>query len=293
MTWTFTEDLKEFLDVARASLASGPVRNTLLLTVSTTLARRGVDAYGEEPPLFGWWRRPADGIVDGALIWTPPEPVLLGAVPPEAVRPLVRALGDHSVLGGRKVVGLNVEGGAAAEAAAAWAESAGAGRGGLRRGVEHRLYRLGELIPPPRLPAGRARLATPEDREVLVEWVRAFAADTGQPGDRAGAIVDERVRHGGLTVWEDPEGIPVSMAGVTLPAEGMVRLALVYTPPELRGSGYAAAVTADVGAAAVAAGVGEVLLFADAANPVSNRIYQRLGFEEVSTRVVLTVPAGE
>ncbi|CAM5545444.1 hypothetical protein GCM10010329_27210 [Streptomyces spiroverticillatus] len=288
MTWTFTEDLKEFLDAARESLASRPARDTLLLTVSATLERRGPDAYGEEPPLFGWWRRPADGIVDGALIWTPPEPVLLGAVPPDAVRPLVLALDDEVVLGGRRFTGLHAESEAAEEAAAAWSERGGVGRVAPGRGVEHRLYRLGELIPPARLPAGRARLAAPEDRGVLVDWVRAFAADTGQPGTRAEAIVDERLAHGGLTVWEDPEGIPVSMAGVTPPAAGMVRVSLVYTPPELRGNRYAAAVTADVSAAAVAAGVGEVLLFADTANPLSNRIYQRLGYEEVSTRVVVT-----
>ncbi len=292
MTWTFTEDLKEFLDAAHESLASRPVRDTLLLTVSATLGRRGTGAYGEEPPLFGWWRRPADGVVDGALIWTPPEPVLLSTVPGDAVRPLVRALGDGTAPGGRNVTGLHLESEAAAEAAAAWTETAGAGSGGLRRGVEHRLYRLAGLVPPPRLPAGRARPATREDREILVEWVRAFAADTGQPGDRAEAVVDERVRHGGLYVWEDPEGIPVSMAGVTLPGAGAVRVSLVYTPPALRGNGYAAAVTADLSAAAVAAGAEEVLLFADAANPVSNRVYQRLGFEEVSTRVVLTVPDG-
>ncbi|MFD3511611.1 GNAT family N-acetyltransferase [Streptomyces sp. NPDC058657] len=288
MTWTFTEDLKEFKDATSESRTSRPVRDTLLLTVSATLARRGLDAYGEVPPLFGWWRRPADGTVDGALIWTPPAPVLVGALPTESVRPLVRALDDEAVLGGRGVAGFSVEAEAATDVAAAWGELERAGRPGLRRGAAHRLYRLGGLIPPASPAAGGSRTATPADRELLAGWVRAFAEDTGQPGDRAVAIVDAQLEHGGLTVWEDPCGVPVSMAGASLPAEGMVRLSLVYTPPDQRGKGYAAALTADVSTAVVAAGAKEVVLFADVANPVSNRIYRRLGYEGVSTRVVLT-----
>jgi predicted GNAT family acetyltransferase len=41
-------------------------------------------------------------------------------------------------------------------------------------------------------------------------------------------------------------------------------------------------VTAEVSAAAVAAGATEVLLFTDLANPTSNALYQRLGYREVA-----------
>jgi ribosomal protein S18 acetylase RimI-like enzyme len=286
MTWTFTEDLKDFLAATGESLASRPVRNTLLLTVSATLGREGPHAYGTEPPLFGWWRG-ADGVVDGAVLWTPPAPMLVGALPTEAVRPLARALDDDEVVAGRIPVGFQAEDEAGAILAAE-GDAGGAGFGRLRTGVRHRLYRLGGLIPPSRTAAGRARLAAADDRELLVGWVRAFADDTGQPGDRAEAVVDTHLGSGGLRVWEDAEGIPVSMAAVSPRVEGTVRLSLVYTPPELRGHGYAAAVTAEISAASLAAGTEEVLLFADVANPVSNRIYQRLGYEEVSTRVVLS-----
>ncbi|MFI6028807.1 GNAT family N-acetyltransferase [Amycolatopsis magusensis] len=52
-------------------------------------------------------------------------------------------------------------------------------------------------------------------------------------------------------------------------------------PPDQRGHGYAAGVTAGISRWAQQAGIKHVTLFTDDANPVSNRIYQRLGFEYV------------
>lgn len=71
------------------------------------------------------------------------------------------------------------------------------------------------------------------------------------------------------------------MAGLTLGSLGTVRVAPVYTPPALRGRGYAAAVTAEVSRAARAEGAEEVLLFTDLSNPTSNALYHRLGYRSV------------
>jgi len=105
-------------------------------------------------------------------------------------------------------------------------------------------------------------------------------------GDLA-ASIRERFSYGGLTLWE-ADGKPVSVAGLTRRAAGMVRVGPVYTPPELRGHGYASAATAEVSQAALAAGAEEVLLYTDLANPVSNAIYQRLGYQEIEDRIVLS-----
>jgi predicted GNAT family acetyltransferase len=66
---------------------------------------------------------------------------------------------------------------------------------------------------------------------------------------------------------------------------GQSRIAPVYTPPELRGRGYAGAVTAAVGRAARDAGAAQVLLFADLANPTSTALYRRLGYRPVTDHV--------
>ncbi|NEE13359.1 GNAT family N-acetyltransferase, partial [Streptomyces sp. SID7499] len=59
------------------------------------------------------------------------------------------------------------------------------------------------------------------------------------------------------------------------------------TPPELRGRGYAAAVTDAAGRAAGESGAAEVVLFADLANPTSNGVYLRIGYEPVADRLLL------
>lgn len=269
MTWTFTDDVDVFLDAAGASLAARPVENTLVLTVTETLRRGGPHAYGEGTPVLGWWRGDG-GEVAGTLVRTPPYPPLLGTVAPEAVAPLIEVL---------PMSGVDADRATAVALAAHWP--------GHRVEQEQRLYRLGELTPPSPAPTGRPRAATGADRTLLVDWHRAFAGQVGQPGTHAGRLVDERTTDGGLTLWEDA-GAPVSMAGVSRRIAGTVRVATVYTPPEHRGRGYAAAVTAEVSRAARAAGVREVLLFTDLANPTSNGVYRRIGYEPVSDRLFIT-----
>ena len=151
-----------------------------------------------------------------------------------------------------------------------------------------RLFRLGELIRPAPGPEGTARPATERDRDLLAGWFDAFAREVGDPPRHdTRAVVDERLGYGGITLWV-AAGVPVSLAGRTRVVAGMVRVAPVYTPPELRGRGYAGAATAAVSQAALDAGVREVVLYTDLANPTSNALYQRLGYRPVEDRVVLS-----
>ena len=76
-----------------------------------------------------------------------------------------------------------------------------------------------------------------------------------------------------------------------MPVHGMVRIGPVYTPPERRGRGYASAATAALSQRLLDAGAEEVLLYTDLANPVSNSIYQRIGYRPVEDRVVLAFSA--
>ncbi|MET9661275.1 GNAT family N-acetyltransferase [Streptomyces sp. NPDC006510] len=269
MTWTFTDDVNAFLDAAGASLAARPAENTLILTVTETLRRRGPHAYGDAAPLLGWWRG-ADGEVAGTLVQTPPFPPVLGSVAPEAVGPLAAAL---------PLTRINADRATAEVLAAGWP--------GHRVDQEQRLYRLATLVPPSPAPSGRPRAATTADRELLVRWYLAFAEQVGQSGALAERQVDERTASGGLTLWEDG-GVPVSMAGISPRIAGTVRVTAVYTPPEHRGRGYAAAVTAEISRTARKAGAREVLLFTDLANPTSNGVYRRIGYRPVSDRLLIS-----
>jgi predicted GNAT family acetyltransferase len=278
MGWTITGSLEEFTAGAGVFLGWRPVENSVLLTVSSLLRRNGPDAYGG-PPLFGW-RSAADGTVEAAFLCTPPWPPLLTRGTPRAARELAAALHERLA---EPLPGVRGESGTAREFAAAWRERTGAR---ARAGQEMRLHRLGTLVPPEPAPPGRARVAGPADRELLLGWQEGFFRDIGRRDHGGERLLDDALAHGGRTLLE-VGGEPVAMAGSTPPEDGAVRVVSVYTPPELRGRGYAGAVTAAVSRAALAAGASEVLLFTDLANPVSNRLYARLGYVPVEDHLSL------
>jgi len=71
------------------------------------------------------------------------------------------------------------------------------------------------------------------------------------------------------------------MAMLRAPAADVSRIGPVFTPTDRRGHGYGSAVTAAAADLAHRSGTADVVLFADLANPTSNAIYQRIGFEAV------------
>jgi predicted GNAT family acetyltransferase len=75
------------------------------------------------------------------------------------------------------------------------------------------------------------------------------------------------------------------MAMLRAPSAGVSRIGPVFTPREWRAHGYGSAVTAAAAHLARDGGVQDVVLFADLANPTSNAIYQRIGFQAVADSV--------
>jgi predicted GNAT family acetyltransferase len=269
--WETTGDVGRFLEVAGAFLRARPVEHTALLTVSEMVSLRGPNVFGDEAPRFGWWN--ADGAVAGAFVHTPPYGVLLGPAPAEAAVALVDTLADRPLTGANGPT----------EVAQPFADAYPAPARERRREC---LYRLGELIEPPAIP-GRAVVATAAHRPVLIEWYDAFAREVGETAHDWSALVDDRLGHQGLHVWETEEDGVVGLAGSSRRIAGMMRISPVYTPPEQRGRGIAAALTAAVARFARAEGADEIVLFADVANPTSNRVYQRIGFAPVDERLVV------
>lgn len=71
------------------------------------------------------------------------------------------------------------------------------------------------------------------------------------------------------------------MAGIVRRSRGAAAIAWVYTPPELRGRGYAGSVTAAVVEKIYAEGRKIACLYTDLRNPASNRCYAKIGFKPV------------
>lgn len=277
MTWLMSADIAGYDTAMGGFLRSRPVENTVLLTVLEALRARGFTAYGDGPALLGSWV-PAAGCVAGAFVHTPPFPALLSALPDDAIRELAKTLAAE----GRRLPGVTARDEVATGFAAAWEAETGAR---ARVWERRRLYRLGA----PESPAvpGRARVASPADRDLLLAWYEASEREIRpRPGDHV-AAVDDRIGYGGLTLWE-VAGLPVALAGRTRMIAGMVRIAPVYTPPRHRRHGYAAAATAAVSRAAVEAGADEVVLFADLAEPALGALYQRIGYRPLDDYLVIS-----
>jgi predicted GNAT family acetyltransferase len=211
----------------------------------------------------------------GAVFRTPPWPMGVSALPAAGDQAVADAVAEldpdlPGVAGPRE---------AAERFAGVWSKLTGVT---VKETMAMRLYRLGDLEPP--VVPGRARLATVDDVPLLAAWHRDFEIEVvgreREPG-RAEFYVRRNMRLGyGLMLWEHG-GQVVSWASAGSPVDRMSRVSPVYTPPDLRGRGYASAVTAALSQWALDAGAEYVLLFTDLANPVSNSIYQRIGYRAV------------
>jgi GNAT superfamily N-acetyltransferase len=256
----------EFRAIAEPLYRRDPVTHTIELT----LLQAG--GFPVDSLLLTVWD---DGAPRGAALQTPPYPLACNGIPVKAMETVARELsGVRPGLTGAR--GMRSSAVAFADA---WRTTTG--RSGTMS-TEERLYRLGSLRTPNGV-TGIARLATGDDRGQLVEWVEQFFRETFSQRDEAAAerFVDTANRVGDRFVVWDVDGTPVSMAMLRAPAADVSRIGPVFTPLTRRGHGYGSAVTAAAADLAHRSGTADVVLFADLANPVSNAIYQRIGFEAV------------
>ena len=110
-----------------------------------------------------------------------------------------------------------------------------------------------------------------------------YVSSQGEPIDRqfAERSVAEKTAAGDFMVWECDCTV-VSMAAVVRRTPSACSIALVYTPPELRGRGYATRLVAELSEQQLAAGRRFCFLHTDLANPTSNAIYERIGYRRVA-----------
>ncbi|MFI9387590.1 GNAT family N-acetyltransferase [Kutzneria sp. NPDC052558] len=270
----FYDDAGDFWAVARELYEADPVRHTTVLSVIHAVLNA---PQPDAAPLVLVTLHDDEGFVTGAAMRTPPWPMGLSGVELEDVPLLVDALlPRHPELG--SVVGPKD----VSEAfAAAWAA---ASNSDVQTVVDLRLYRLDDLALP-EVP-GAARIATEADLDLVAEHWFAFA--TGELSHRGTTLADSENdfrRHlklgTGVLLWEH-DGAVVSSAAAKVPNAGASRIGPVYTPPEHRRHGYAAAATAAAAQWARHAGAKEVLLYTDLANPTSNGVYHRIGFRPVT-----------
>ncbi|MGW6910376.1 GNAT family N-acetyltransferase [Streptomyces sp. NPDC054940] len=273
--WYLTEDVDDFLARAGDFLRSRPGTHVMQLTWAERVRVHGAKAFGTDAPVFGVLERA--GEVHATFYRLPHRGCGLSPLTPEQADTLAARLAAL----GHSLPSISADRCTATAFAEAWQRHTGAMP--RLRDIRLRLYRLGTLTPPEPPPAGRGRVLGEQDLDQAIFWCGEFAKAVGEVVTlNAGTWADSRFADKRYTLWETPDGTPVSIAGMNPVIGGQVQVDIVYTPAHLRGRGYAAAVTAEVSRAALAAGAREVVLFADLSNPTSNALYQRLGYRPLA-----------
>lgn len=279
MRFVIEADATPFVPRGLAWMERDAVLNTLPATIARTrLAGLSVGDAG--PPL--WITIESDdGEVTGAAVRTPPRAVVLPAIPADMAAELADFI--QQVPAAQDLPGVTGPVVQASAFADRWAARTGCD---VHIRTRMRLYRMAELVPPP-ADHGSWRLADENDFGLCFDWFVDFPIaaghETGPPADAAD--VRERLAGGRIGLWEI-DGEPVSLAGWTLPASGVVRIGPVYTPPRHQRHGYGSAATAAATARILATGA-EACLFTDLSNPTSNSIYQKIGYRPVADFVEL------
>jgi len=264
----------DFAAVAGPVLEAEALRNNLMLGILERLLKNPHE-YGGDPFLATAME---GGEVALVALMTPPFPLQFYARRPDDAT--LKGLVDALRGGGWSVPAVM----ASPEHARAFAEQwSGMGHGGYRPGMSTRLHVLHAVADIDDSP-GTFTIARAEHTDQVVDWLQAFHEEAvpEDPFDaeRVRKVTERRIADGAIALWVD--GVPVSTALRTRPMLTNESVSGVYTPPELRGRGYATSCVAHLSRAILAAGKRYCCLFTDLTNPTSNKIYARIGYQPVA-----------
>jgi GNAT superfamily N-acetyltransferase len=275
------ESVDEFLDVTAGFRAADPLRTNVIGSVALSIAD-GERTYDD----YRWWVVRGDGDdVVGVAMRTAPFNMVVTPMTGDAARALGRsvAAADDAlpgITGSTGVIDALVEGYVGSKSP-----------GSTRALVEDRrdlLYELDELVTPDVEGVGRSALD--DDVELLAPMLSEFMRETELMPTSISEARDtarRKVKEGSLFCWEFG-GDVVAIAGhaniVTTGSIVIGRVGPVYTPAQYRRRGFGSAVTAHVTRSLIERGA-RVMLFTNAANPTSNKIYQAIGYRLVDELV--------
>jgi uncharacterized protein len=260
----FSEDPAFVLSRAGEFLASQPVLHNLILSIlHARVAHHQPGRY--------WVAIAGDKTVGVTL----QSPLTFAATLTPMDQRVVAAMVDAITEAGVSLPGVNGQAATAASFAGHWAERR---KSAATPFQGNRLY---ELLEAGKVAAteGGFRQAVPAERNLIIQWTRAFQVEIGEPANDIELLVDRVLAAGHFWLWDDGE--PMSMAMSHEPIEGVVRVSGVCTPVDKRNRGYGAACVHALSEHLRNAGF-RCALYTDLGNPTSNSIYRRIGYRPVA-----------
>jgi len=274
MKFTQYTDVRRFHDDVWPSLCRDEVTNNLMLSIlAAGAAGNERDGWRDAS---GWFMATvADELgVHLVALMTPPRNLILCSTGRDDALP---SLVDGLLGAGIPVPGVVAE----ARLASRFAEvHTAASCQAPTVAMRQRIYGLTSVNPDVPI-VGALRLAREPDLAFLPFWMQGFAIDGGI--DEFSQLVPDvelyrRAALAGTLHVLEVDGVPVSMAKEQATTGDVCRVSYVYTPPYLRNHGYASACVAALSQTLLERGFATCALYTDLANPVSNSIYQRIGY---------------
>lgn len=137
-----------------------------------------------------------------------------------------------------------------------------------------RLNQLSDFVPS----QGIMRRARSSDLTIVIQWAKDFARECQL--DENPNEVEEMIRYyvenRFLYVWD--VGKPIAMAGIGGSTIKGARINMVYTHPDYRGRNFAGSLVYLLSKKVLQSPREYCVLFTDSRNPVSNHLYEKLGY---------------
>lgn len=269
-------DRAVFLDRAEAWLQQAEVENGLMLGLGRASAPFDQDCYFATVE--------DDEAVVACAVRTPPYGLIVTRGPEAALDALVEHLADLDPLL-PSVVGPEPW---ASQFAVQWAHRLDRQTAPIMR---MRVFKTTRVVPPPSPVPGALRPATEGDLPTVTRWVAAFhrEAHSGSPLEPA-LEAQHSITQQRMFIWEHQH--PVSIAMVGSRTDRGARIGLAYTPPDLRGRGYASACVGGLTRRLLDEGAAYCCITTDITNATTNKIYPTIGYQPVCDTANISLNAG-
>jgi predicted GNAT family acetyltransferase len=259
----------EFLDRAEAWLEGAEAENNLILGIAVYF-KSYVGQLKVEPYFLTLEN---NGTVVGAGLMTPPRRLLITSMTESAVT----TLADYMLAETTAVPGVLGPKAEAKRFADYWTSKTGRS---CRLKMSERIYACDKVIPTINA-FGRLKPAKEVDQALLSNWCEQFCIDARIDDETVyfKAQLPRKIADQLLFVWETDKA--VSMAAIERETSHGIAISWVYTPPHLRKKGYATSCVAALTQRMLDLGKRFCCLYTDLANPTSNSIYQKIGYQPV------------
>lgn len=135
--------------------------------------------------------------------------------------------------------------------------------------------------------------ALPEHRALLSQWLTSFSLEAfphlSLQGEQIEGRTDRFLNEKRAYFWCSSENELVSMASVVRESPNTSSISAVYTPPNYRGQGYAGRLVAHLSQHALDSGKTACNLHTDMSNPISNKVYARIGYRLIGEAMRYTL----